>query len=373
MVDEVNALRGEIALSQHKDAEALTDFERAQLLGDLKARLRPKMMVLYAAQHGGSDAGFVAEMDARYAELYPAPKPPAMHAPVTGGHTVLLELFTGSACPPCVGGDLAVDDVIASYPRNEVVALAFDQHIPEPDPLANPDSEARADVYHVASTPSYVVDGKLEQIYGGRRTGSAKLYDKLVKDLNPELAKPCGVQLQLSAERGTGGTVRVSAVIVTGDPDSLADKSPPAAAPPNKQPASDKSKPTPPPVAVPAVAPQLVLNIALVEDNVRYSGENGVRFHRMVVRSLAKPADGGFPVEASKTATVDAIFDLAEISQKLTAYLTQYEKSNPRFGQVEFLSKDTTMQPNHLAVAAWVQDETTHRVLQSAYFPLGGA
>ena len=166
--------------------------------------------------------------------------------------------------------------------------------------------------------------------------------------------------------------MRVSAVIVTGNPDSLADKTPPAAAEPNKQPASDKSKPVPPAAAPPA-APQLVLNIALVEDDVRYSGENGVRFHRMVVRCLAKPADSGYPVEPSNTATVDTTFDLAEISQKLTAYLVQYEKSNPRFGQIEFLSKDTTMQPNHLAVAAWVQDETTHRVLQSAYFPLGGA
>jgi len=371
MVDEVNALRGEVALAQHKDAEALTDFERAQLLGELKARLRSKMMALYAAQHGGSDAGFVAEMDARYAELYPAPQPPAMHTPVASGHTVLLELFTGSACPPCVGGDLAVDDILASYPRNEVVALAFDQHIPEPDPLANPDSEARADVYHVASTPSYVVDGKLEQIYGGRRTGSGKLYDKLVKDLNPELAKPCSVQLKLSADRSSG-TVHVVAVVVTGDSNSLAEKTPPPP-PPVKPDTPDNTKPTPPPAATfPAPSPQLVLNFALVEDDVRYSGENGVRFHRMVVRSLAKPADGGFPVEPSKTATVDATFDLTEISQQLGAYLAKYEKSNPRFGEIEFLSKDTTMQPNHLAVAAWVQDETTHRVLQSAYFPLGG-
>ena len=114
-----------------------------------------------------------------------------------------------------------------------------------------------------------------------------------------------------------------------------------------------------------------MVNFALVEDGIRYSGENGVRFHRMVVRALAKPADSGFPLELGKTATADAAFDPAAISATLAEYLTQYEKSNDRFGPIKFISKDTTMQPELLAVAAWVQDTATHRVLQSAIVLLG--
>lgn len=384
-LDETNSLRGQIALLDHNDAEALSDFERAQLLGELKSPWRGKMLELYRVQHGGSDAGFVAEMDAKYATLYPAPFTPTTPAPIAGGHAVLLELFTGSACPPCVGGDLAVEAFLKAYPRTELVAIAFDQHIPDPDPLANTDSVARATLYSINGTPMYAIDGKLQSSYGASRDGTENLYKTLDKRVAIDAAKPSGVDLKLTATRNADGNVQASAIVTVGDAASLADMPDPAPKPDDKAAAapakkadkkSDKKKPaTPAPTATAAtpaapVAPDLVLNFALVEDDIRYSGENGMRFHRMVVRSLAKAADTGFPLEIGETATLDATFDPAAISKKLSAYLDDYEKNNDRFGQIEFLSKDTTIDPNHLAVVAWVQDSVTHRVLQCAYIPL---
>jgi tetratricopeptide (TPR) repeat protein len=368
--DKVNLIRGEMALDNHNDAEALEDFERAQLAGELKSPWREKMMELYRQAHAGSDAGFVAEMDTRYAQLFPAPFTPAAHTLANGSHTALLELFTGSACAPCVGADLAVDAALQTYPRKDLVALAFDQHIPNPDPLANADSVARAAIYDLAGTPTYVLDGKKLSLSGGSRLESEGFYNTLSKLVDAEAEKPTGVQLKLTAELDSTGLVHANASVTIDNPDQLQKSLAPD--PPATPAAAGKAAPvTPPPTTAPLtpVEPHLVVNFALVEDDIRYSGENGVRFHRMVVRSLAHPAASGSPVEAGKT--FEATFNPTEISSQLTDYLNTYEGKNERFGKVEFLSKNTAMQPGHLAVAAWVQDTATHRVLQAAFVPLG--
>ena len=382
MIDDVNTMRGRIALVNHKDAETLDSFERAQLLGAIKPVDREKMMELYRAAHAGSDAGFAAEMDARYAQLFPPPFTPGKHAPAAGGRTILLELFTGSACGPCVGGDLAVDGLLESYPRSEVVALAFDQHIPEPDPLANPDSVARAQVYGISGTPSFVVDGTLEPFYGGHRDGSKDLYEKLVKLVDADAAGTSDVALKLTAEKGPGGMVQAHAVVTLPSTTELQEKlTAPAAAEPATAAAADKKgaagkekKAAMPAVSAAEAAPvepRIIVNFALVEDEIRYSGENGIRFHRMVVRALSKPADEGFAANPSAAVTLDASFDPDAISRSLATYLDDYEQKNDRFGKIAFLSKDTKMQPGHLAIAAWVQDARTHRVLQAALIPVG--
>jgi hypothetical protein len=392
LVDDVNSQRGRLALAQHEDALALESFERAQLLGAISKGDRATMMELYRKAHGDSDAGFAADLDARYASLYPASFEPAAAVQVTTGRTVLLELFTGSACGPCVGGDLAVEGLLHAYPRSEVIALAFDQHIPDPDPLANPDSLARADVYGVNSTPNYVIDGVKQDIYGSDRSGSKELYGKLTKVVDGEASLASGVEVKLAATEAAGGLVQAEASVTL--PGEAAIEKAIAAKPKVEEPAkvdepAAKAKPakkerkakvaapTPKPaettVAAEPVKPHLAVNFALVEDEVRYSGENGVRFHRMVVRSLAKPADAGFEAHADGTATFDASFDPTSISRSLTSYLDGYEAQNDRFGKITFLTKDMTMQTSHLGVAVWVQDTVSHKVLQAAFVPLGKA
>ena len=398
--NDTNAVRGELALARHNDAEALHDFERAELSGDLAARWRTKLTDLYSAANGGSDAGMATAMDAEYKSMFPPPFTPAKATVPPGGHTALLELFTGSACPPCVGGDLAVDGLLESYPRTDLVALSLDEHIPEPDPLANPDTAARAAVYQSRSTPNYVLDGKLLNLYGQGREKSKDLYDPLIKLVAAEAALPTAVQLKLSAARSPDGQIEAHATVTAGAEAALVKQIvfPPEPKPEQKPGApkdgkarpqrkdtkksgkdtkkSDKTviaKPAAAAVAPPAAAPttpDLALNFALVEDDIRYSGENGIRFHRYVVRSLAKPADGGFPVGPGKTETLEAAFDPAAISAKLKTYLDGYAKDNDRFGPITFLSTDTTMQPSHLYVAAWVQDRKTHRVLDAEIVPV---
>jgi tetratricopeptide (TPR) repeat protein len=397
--DDVNSVMGRVALKRGKDAEALADFERASLVGSLKPRWRTKMVELYRAEHGGSDAAMASEMDAMYARIFPATFEPRKAAAVPVGHTVLLQLFTGSGCPPCVGGDLAVEGLLESDPRTELVALTFDLHIPEPDPLTNPDTVAEAALYGIAHTPSYVLDGASLPIYGADRSGSEKLYKQMAPLVDEEAASPSHVTLQISAVQRPDGVIAVKADVESGDESALreqiarkVDVTPPMdegekkaadEAKKNAKPAKKEKqkKPGTKPSAAPAVAappvappaPQLQLHIALVEDNIRYGGENGVRFHRMVVRALAKPADEGTKVVTGEDTKLEASFNPKEISEKWAVYLAKYEDENDRFGKIEFISKDTTMNPRHLAIAAWVQDATTHRVLQAALVPVEGS
>jgi tetratricopeptide (TPR) repeat protein len=369
-VDDTNAIRGEIALADQRNADALDAFERAQLYGGLRPVLQQKMLTLYRDAHNGSDTSFQADQDARYAALFPPPFTPKPHTPPANGHTVLLELFTGSGCEPCVGADLAMEAMLASYPRTELVTLAFDQHIPLPDPLANPDSIARATQYGIAHTPTVAIDGQLLDPAGGDRNDSEDLYKDITKSLDADAAHPTAVSLQLTAALTPTGQVTAHANVTLPADDELKKE---LATPPVPPPPPDPKAPAKPAVTTEPAAPALTLNFALVEDDVRYAGENGIHFHRMVVRALAKPAGQGVPLTAASSATLDTTFQPAEITKHLTEYLDAFEQHNERFENTHFLAKDTTIDPGHLKVVAWVENATDHRILQAAFVSLAAA
>ncbi len=363
----VHELRGQVALAEHHEAEALDELERAQVMGDLPSPLHATMLSLYKAAHAGSDSGLEAELDSRYAEVFPPLFTPPAHTPVSGGHTVLLELFTGSSCMPCAGADLALEALLGSHSRDEVIALEMDEHVPGPDPLANPATIARGAVLGAGNTPSFFLDGKHLSVYGGNRTNAEEVYAGLAKFVRIQGARPSGVQLHLSASLDAGGAVNASAAVQTQDAHTLQQTvaAEDAVWPGDPLTEAERAR------ADAAFPPELTLNFALVEDNIRYSGENGVRTHRMVVRALSSDAAYGQPLKAGATATLTATFHPAEISRDLRTYLDRFEVSNESFGPVHFLSKDTTLQTSQLSVVAWVQDTRTHRVLQAAFARVG--
>jgi tetratricopeptide (TPR) repeat protein len=341
----IQLTRGQIAYAQHRDAEALDDLELAEIYGGLNAQMKPVLLKLYAQAHGGSTAGMDAEIDARYRKLLPAAFTPKPHTAPPTGRTVLLELYTGSACEPCVAADLVLDGVLEAYPRSEVVALSFDQHIPEPDPLANPDTVARADSYRIGGTPNAFIDGQSAGFVGGYRDYSQQRFTELIPVLDKELNVPSGLVLKLNASVSPDHTIVANATAEITDSAAL-----------HKLLAS-------------GTAPNLVLNIALVQPEVRYSGENGIRFHSMVVRALARPTAKGFPVAMTGESHASFTFDPATISTQLSKYLADFSQHNDRWGVVQFLSTDTTLN-GPLAVAAWVEEPATHKVVQAAFFPL---
>jgi hypothetical protein len=105
------------------------------------------------------------------------------------------------------------------------------------------------------------------------------------------------------------------------------------------------------------------LRFVLVEDELRYSGENLVRIHPMVVRSLSHP----LALNPATTTTIEYTFNLEKITAALRAYLDDYEV-NGDYGPITFKEKKYQIDSKNLSVVAFVQDEISKRVLQAAYF-----
>jgi len=235
---------------------------------------------------------------------------------------------------------MAFDAILEGYSRQEVAVLEYHLHIPLPDPMTNPSTEARAKFCDAQGTPTYAIDG--EKAMGGAARDEAKeFYDKLNLMISKRLEKPAEARLSLESSL-KGRQVKVKASV-----DKLASKS-----------------------------PDLVLQIALVEDGLSYSGENGLRFHPMVVRSLGGEKAEGFPINPLKGTTIAHTFDLGKITQELKAYLEDYEKEHKQAfyymkdQEKGFLQKKYEINDGRLSVAAFVQDKKTKNVLQAAFVKL---
>ena len=100
---------------------------------------------------------------------------------------------------------------------------------------------------------------------------------------------------------------------------------------------------------------------------MRYTGENGVRFHPMVVRSLASAGKNvlGFPLAPGKRVKTAYTFDVARIAADASVHLDEMEGgSSQRFGKFQFVERKSDINRDNLRIVAWVQDEETKDVLQ---------
>jgi hypothetical protein len=237
---------------------------------------------------------------------------------------VLVELFTGAQCPPCVAADLAFDALGKSFKPSEIVRLQYHLHVPGPDPLTNPDSEARAEFYSrfVRGTPTLLANGKPIAPGGGGSSEGWEKYDEYVDGLLPLLEKPAQAKLKATASR-KGAKINIDVT------------------------ASD----------VQADGEDLRLRVALVEEQVAYTGSNKLAEHHHVVRAFAGGTKGEKLVKGkplTKTLTVD----LDAVRKELRAYLEKTNKDTP------FPNKDRPLDLKNLRVVAFVQNDATREVLQ---------
>jgi hypothetical protein len=258
-----------------------------------------------------------------------------------------------------VGASIAFEAALNKYSRNEYVLLNYHVHIPQPDPMTNPATLARQKFYGVRSTPSYFVDGESSGGGGGADAAKTIFESKIDPMIAKHMADAPEAAIVLTAQADKSAVkVKTTVSNVTG--------------------ASDK----------------LRLQIALVEENVRYSGENGTRFHDMVVRTMAAPpapattgdkpeADDaaagtpgtplpvlGFELKPGQGGTFEYTFDLARAAADALAHLQDYE-TNTRKGAYSFRQKKHEMDPGKLSVVAFVQDEATKKILQATFIKVG--
>ena len=117
----------------------------------------------------------VKELDAKLDEEYHKTVPPFKPETFAGrknakaDRAVVMEIFTGAECPPCVGADVGFDALLKSYKPTEFIGLQYHLHIPGPDPLTNEDTVARQKYYgtEVRGTPTTFFEGKRAGGSGG--------------------------------------------------------------------------------------------------------------------------------------------------------------------------------------------------------------
>ncbi|MGH9769071.1 MAG: hypothetical protein ACREAB_16710, partial [Blastocatellia bacterium] len=134
-------------------------------------------------------------------------------------------------------------------------------------------------------------------------------------------------------------------------------------------------------------SPDLTLHLALVEDEVHYSGENGLRFHPLVVRNLARAAGAdeyGFKVDPARANSFAHTFDLDAISAENLRYYDEWpvernKEVNARIGGEAEFDVGGFKEPRHLinpgklSVVAFLQDNKTRQILQSVFLQLAPA
>ena len=288
---------------------------------------------LWKSQHGGKTDGFEKYLDDVYAESMPKftgkrvePRPADPE-----NRVVLCELFTGAACGPCVAADVAFADLLKTFAPSELIALQYHEHIPQPDPLANRDSEARFQFYFPerGGTPTFVIDGMPLQ-RGGLLHQTGEVYQALRGAIDRFLKRKTSVRIQLAAQP------KGSVVGVTADAEgSFAQNEP------------------------------IRLRLALAEDRIFMRGQNGIREHEMVVRTFlggpmgAELKDGKMHYEGS--------VDLKAIREQLNDQLSAVEESQ----KMKFPARPLEL--SHLQLVAFVQNDQSREIYQAKLIPFPSA
>ncbi len=241
---------------------------------------------------------------------------------------VLIELFTGAQCPPCVAADMAFDGVSHAYAPADVVLLQYHMHIPRPEPMSGPDSEARFEYYveafakQVRGTPAALFNGKPTGSGGGSREEAPERFKEYSDAIDKLLETPTTISLSAKAVR-KGDKIDIQADVK------------------GVEKPGDKIK----------------LRIALTEGWVRYKGSNGLQYHHHVVRALA----GGAKGIAIKQKDLDhkVTLDLSDLRKTLNKYLDEDYPEGPR-----------PLRMRELNIVAFVQDDATAEVLHAVTIPV---
>jgi thiol-disulfide isomerase/thioredoxin len=335
----VAATLGEIAAKEGDDAKAFEFLMTAKLSGHIAPSANATFEEIYKKSHKGSLEGLESTLDSEYRKRFPNPVHPVAYQPTQKrtDRVVLAEVFTGSGCPPCVAADLAFDAAMQRYNPKELVVVMYHQHIPRPDPMTNPDTQARAKSYGVGGVPTYMIDGN-KTVGGGPRDMAPRKFESVEKDIDKELESAPEAHIKVDATLA-GRSVKVAANIS----------------------------------GVKSESKDLKVQILLVEKELRYTGENGVRFHPMVVRALGGDKGEGLPIAPNGDGTFEATFDLDAVSTALKQHLDDYESKGHRGESFKFSEKKYRIDRADLAVVVFLQDDKTKHVLQTAYVDLGAA
>jgi hypothetical protein len=330
---------------------ALEQAVRAERLLDAASNLDRQVAVLTVLETAlqkngkGDEARAIGARLVKLSALqdreYQAKVPPFKGTPFAGrkgtsDRVVVMELFTGAECPPCVAADVAFDVLGKNYKASDLVLIQYHMHIPGPDPLTNAATEARWAYYRglfgksPSGTPTALFNGKILPGGGGGMAQAEGKYNQYCQAIDPLLETAAEAKVSARANR-VGDKVTIEA--------NVAEVKNPGA--------------------------KVKLRLLLVEEMVRYIGGNKLRLHHQVVRAFPGGVEGVAVKEAALRHT--ASIDLNDLRKELNAYLDDYAANKRPFPR-----PDRPMRFDHLRVIALVQDDATGEILQAAQVEVGG-
>jgi thiol-disulfide isomerase/thioredoxin len=334
----VAAALGELAAKSGDDAKAMDYLISARLTGRAPDTANQAFETLYKKGHNGSLDGLEAMLDTEYHKRFPNPIHMEAYKATEkrSDRMVLAEVFTGSGCPPCAGADVAFDAAMERYSRKDLAVVMYHEHIPRPDPMTTTGTTARYKSYGENGVPAFAIDGK-KTVGGGSRDMAQEVFERFQKDLETDLETAAEARVKIDAGL-RGGTVKVSAAVDDVNSDSK----------------------------------DLKVRILLVEKEIRHLGENGIRFHPMVVRAFGGEKGEGYKIDAGGKGTFEASFDLEAIGKDIRKQLDEYEAKGHRGEPYKFSAKKDQINRADLAVVVFVQDDKTRHVLQAGYVEANG-
>jgi hypothetical protein len=322
----------DVAVAQARRAERmLADGSPAAVQMDVYAALARVLEKSGKADEAKKYTGLLQKLEVKDYEEYAKATmgfEPAKFAgrKAKSDRAVLVELFTGAECPPCVAADLAIDGLLKSFAPAEVVVLQYHFHVPAPDPLTSPDAMDRVATYAeiIRGAPTILVNGKPLAGGGGPASAAKERYAACREVIEKQLEGPAPVRLKLALTPGEKGLTAKATV-------------------------ADLSMP----------GEKVVLRFALVEERVRYAGGNGIRYHHQVVRAMPGGAKG-FPLTKKDNEQTVTIEPVPELRSRLNKYLDEYEKNEGPFPR-----SDRPLALAHLQLVAFIQNDATGEVLQA--------
>jgi hypothetical protein len=201
--------------------------------------------------------------------------------------------------------------------------------------MTNSDNQARLKYYDVHGVPTYFIDGGTVKFNGAGRDGTKMVWDHIQEPIEKDLDTPAEAKITANAS-ASGNSVKVTASVE----------------------------------GVKSESKDLKVHVLLIEKELTYSGENGIRFHAMVVRAMGGKDDDGFALDPTAPAPIEQSWDLEKLSAGLKTQLDDYEAKGHRGNAFKFIEKKYQIGSSNLAVVVFVQDSKTKHVLQAAFVDL---
>ncbi len=278
----------------------------------------------------------LAKIDAKLDEEYRAKLPKIAVKPFgkrkeKANCVAFFELFIGAEGQSGAANGAAFDKLLEAFKPTEAVVLQYHLHLPAPDALANPESEARFDYYakrypnQTDVIPASFVNGRPRSPGGGNFALARTKFIEYCEGINPLVNDVTPVKLTAKAKQADGKIeMEFKVEGVPGD-------------------AKDR---------------KMRLRMAVMEDSIRYPGGNGLRFYRHVVRTMPGGPDGKALVKDEATFKESVTID--DLRAKLNNSLNKIAANDRPFPHPY-----RPLELKNLKVAAWVQSDTDRAVWQA--------